>query len=216
MSITKDQVKSQPLVSATLSIINIVVFLVCRFTGERLYLLGAQNVPAVLLNHEYGRIIWAMFLHSDQYHLFNNVIILFFLGTMIEKEVGHVRYTVFYFLSGICGNLLSLFVKTLSADWSSSIGASGAVFGLVGVLLGLVLFSRRHLPNVTPARVLLMIALSLYSGFTGSNIDNPAHIGGLIAGFLLGSASCLAERVRYGKKRKNGKGDFNGSGSDKM
>lgn len=185
-----------PIISAALVIINIAVYLICAIAGELLYSSGRLSVVEVVYQKEYGRIIWSMFLHSGINHIFNNMMILFFLGAMIEQEIGHIRYAIFYFLSGIGGNLLSLFFKTLSNDWSASIGASGAVFGLDGVLLSLVLFSGRRMSNVTPVRVILMIAYSLYSGFTGQNIDNAAHIGGLLTGFLAGTMMCIIDRRR--------------------
>lgn len=153
----------------------------------------------VLVVGEYPRIIWSMFLHGSISHIFNNMVILFFLGAMIEKEVGHIRYTMLYFLSGIGGNLLSLFWKVRTGDPSGSIGASGAVFGLDGVMLSMVLFYDRKLENATPLRVMLMIVYSLYSGFTGQNIDNAAHVGGLLTGFAAGTAVCLAHRWRLGR-----------------
>lgn len=140
-----------------------------------------------------------MFLHSGINHLFNNMLILFFLGSMIEKEVGHIRYGVLYFLSGIGGNLLSLYSRALHGDPTASLGASGAVFGLDGVLLAMVLFSGRKMENVTPVRVLLMIVYSLYSGFTGRNIDNAAHVGGLLTGFMAAGIMCLF--MRRGQRR---------------
>ena len=129
-----------------------------------------------------------------------NMIILFFLGAMIEKEVGHFVYAGFYFLSGIGGNLISLIWKVICLEPASSIGASGAVFGLDGVLLALVLFAGRRMENVTTGRVVLMIAYSLYSGFTGNNIDNAAHLGGLLTGFLLGLLKCMFDKIQ--EKRK--------------
>lgn len=189
--------KEKPIVSASLVMINIIVFIICTFTGDLLYNMGELGTRTVLVEKEYGRIIWAMFLHGDINHIFNNMLILFFLGAMIEKEIGHIRYAVFYFLSGIGGNLLSLWAKMLQGKMTVSIGASGAVFGLDGVLLALVLFSGRRMENVTPARVMLMIACSLYSGFTGRNIDNAAHLGGLLTGFILGTVMCLARRGKY-------------------
>lgn len=132
--------KSQPVVSAALVAVNAVVFVLCEFTGELLYNAGKLDIISVLVRGEYGRILWSMFLHSGIDHLFNNMLILFFLGSMIEKEVGHIRYAVLYFLSGIGGNLLSLLSRALHADLSASLGASGAVFGLDGVLLAMVLF----------------------------------------------------------------------------
>lgn len=186
--------KELPIVSGALVIVNTVVFIICLFTGSRLYSLGGLDAFSVLVRGEYGRIIWAMFLHSGTAHLFNNMMILFFMGAMIEKEVGHICYALLYFLSGIGGNLLSLFGKIMNNDMSVSIGASGAVFGLDGVLLAMVLFCGRKMVNVTPGRVLAMIILSLYSGFSGSNIDNAAHVGGLLTGFLGGCVVCILQR----------------------
>ena len=188
--------KSQPVVSAALVAVNAVVFVLCEFTGELLYNAGKLDIISVLVRGEYGRILWSMFLHSGIDHLFNNMLILFFLGSMIEKEVGHIRYAVLYFLSGIGGNLLSLLYRALHADLSASLGASGAVFGLDGVLLAMVLFSGRKMENVTPVRVLLMIVYSLYSGYTGRNIDNAAHVGGLLTGFGAACIMCIFMRRR--------------------
>lgn len=193
--------KEQPLVSATLVFINIVIFIICTFTGDLLYNIGELGIWGVLVQKEYGRILWAMFLHADINHIFNNMLILFFLGAMIEKEIGHIRYTFCFFLSGICGNLLSLLVKVMTYDPAVSIGASGAVFGLNGVLLALVFFGGRRMADVTPVRVVLMIIYSLYSGFTAQNVDNAAHVGGLVAGLVLGIIICITDRR---KAKKNG------------
>lgn len=186
-----------PIVSGALVAVNVVVYVLCMFPGSRLYALGSLNVTGVLVNREYGRILWAAFLHGDMQHLFHNMLILFFLGAMIEKETGHLCYALLYFLSGIGGNLMSLFAKVMENTNAYSIGASGAVFGLDGVLLAMVLFAGRKMPRVTPGRVMAMIALSLYSGFSGHNIDNAAHVGGLLTGFLSGCVVCILQRRRH-------------------
>ncbi len=191
--------KDVPIISATLVAINVIIFIICTFTGNLLYNMGELGIENILLRKEYERIVYAMFLHSDINHIFNNMVILFFLGAMIEKEVGHMRYALLYFLSGIGGNLISLIWKFITFEPACSIGASGAVFGLDGVLLAMVLFSGRKMENVTPGRVFLMIAYSLYSGFTGHNIDNAAHLGGLVTGFLLGFVICIIDKIRYKK-----------------
>lgn len=188
--------KELPIVSGTLVAVNIIVYILGMFPGSRLYALGNLNAIDVLVHREYGRIIWSMFLHGDMQHLFNNMLILFFLGAMIEKEAGHLCYAFLYFISGIGGNLLSLFVKVMENEGAHSIGASGAVFGLDGVLLAMVLLADRKMPRVTPGRVMAMIVLSLYSGFSGHNIDNAAHVGGLIIGFLSGCVVCILQRRR--------------------
>ena len=187
-------IKSQPIISAALVAINVIVYILCNFSGDLLYNAGMLDVYHVLMKKEYGRILWAMFLHSGMPHLFNNMLILFFMGAMIEKEVGHIRYMLLYFLSGIGGNLISLWAKVMNNEMAASLGASGAIFGLDGVLLAMVLFSGREMENVTMPRVLLMIAYSLYSGFTGGNIDNAAHVGGLLTGFLAAGIMCILQR----------------------
>ncbi len=192
--------RGQPIVSILLVAVNVAVFLVCTFTGDLLYDRGRLDVYGVLVQKEYGRVVWALFLHSGISHLFNNMLLLFFLGAMIEKEVGHLWYTLLYFVSGIGGSLVSLLEKTMNYDYSGSIGASGAIFGLDGVLLAMVLFSGKKMENVSAPRVLLMIAYSLYSGYTGVNIDNAAHVSGLITGFLAAAVLCILQRWRRGKK----------------
>lgn len=195
--------KQQPIVSAALVIVNVVVFIICDFFVSRLYELGMLDVYHVLVKGEYGRFLWSMFLHADINHLFSNMLILFFLGSMIEKEIGHICYGILYFLSGIGAGLLSVFYKLMTYSSAPSLGASGAVFGLDGVLLAMVFLWHERLPNVTTTRVVLMIVLSLYSGFTGGNIDNAAHIGGLLVGFLGGCAVCLIQRRKYRKTIEN-------------
>ncbi|MBO5282417.1 MAG: rhomboid family intramembrane serine protease [Lachnospiraceae bacterium] len=195
MDINIRKLKELPFISVTLVAANVVIFLLCQLPGNRLYDRGCLSAYEIIAHGEYARIIWSMFLHADVNHLFSNMIILLFMGAMIEKEIGHIPYTVIYLASGIGGNLLSLADKVLNNDWAASLGASGAIFGLDGLLLALVLFSRRKMNNVTPARVVLMICLSLYSGFTGGNVDNLAHIGGLLVGFVLGMILCIGKRI---------------------
>lgn len=189
-----------PFVSAMLVAANVGIYILCQLPGNALYERGCLSAVEIIVNEEYGRIFWAMFLHADTSHLFSNMIILLFMGAMIEKEIGHFSFAVIYLVSGIGGNLLSLMGKIVSNDWAVSLGASGAIFGLDGLLLALVLISKRRMENVTLKRVILMICLSLYSGFTGGNVDNLAHVGGLLVGFLLGAI--LAVYIRISDKIK--------------
>ena len=194
------RLKGLPIVSALLVGINLVVFLGEYLTQDALVNSGGLQRTAIMEYHQYGRLVWAMFLHSDISHLFNNMIILFFLGSMLEKEVGHLWFTGIYFLSGIGGNLVSLAVKVLEQSDVPSIGASGAVFGLDGLLLALVLFSQSFRNTATPTRVILMIVLSLYNGFTGQNIDNAAHVGGLVVGLAAGMVCVFFRKLSGGKR----------------
>ena len=192
------QLKNLPFVSVVLVIINVIIFLICTFTGNLLYNMGSVSAWD-LMHEEFYRLVTSMFLHADAHHLVNNMLILFGIGYMIETELGHVRFGVYYMISGLCGNLLSAWMEIVHGEFISSIGASGAVFGLDGVLLALVLFSGKKISNVTLPRLLFMIGYSLYSGFTAENINNAAHIGGLLAGFVLASLFCAIRRIRGGR-----------------
>jgi len=190
--------KEVPFVSIAFVATNVIVFLITQFVDGSLFEAGALNVEGVLINKQYGRFLWSMFLHAGIEHLFNNMVMLYFMGTMIEKEIGHLPYGVIYFLSGLGGGLLSLYMKLMLGNPAGSVGASGAIFGLDGLLLAMVLFYRRPMPMVTPLRVCLMIALSLYAGLTSGNIDNAAHFGGLLVGLILGALFCLIKRYSKG------------------
>lgn len=189
-----------PIVSGILVAANVIVYLICTFTGNLLYNIGELDAAAVLLSREYGRIIYSMFLHAGIDHLFNNMVILFFLGAMIEKVTGHIQLLLIYLLSGIGANICSLLYKVMTMDSMTSVGASGAIFGLDGVLLAWILLDRQAMPDVTPRRVLLMIVLSLYSGFTAHNIDNAAHVGGLLTGFAAGALLCALRRRKRNRE----------------
>lgn len=180
---------------------NVVVYFLCMATDGELYQAGMLDVAGVIGRKEYGRILWAMFLHAGTNHLLNNMLILLFMGSMIEKEIGHISYGVLYFLSGVGGNLLSLAMRVRNRDMTASLGASGALFGMDGVLLAIVILSDRKMESVTPMRVLLMILLSLYSGFTGGSVDNAAHVGGLLVGFLAGGVMCMVQNRK--DRRRN-------------
>lgn len=191
--------KNIPIVSVFLVAINVVLFFISLMPGNMLWEKGLLGVYEVLEKGEFGRMIYSMFLHSDLEHLFNNMLILLFLGAMLEKEVGHVLLLIVYIFSGLAGNVLSVSVQIIQADMHYSLGASGAVFGLDGLLLAIVLFAGKRFPDITPQRIIMMLLLSLYNGVMSSGVDNAAHVGGLIAGFLSGTIICF---ILYRKDRR--------------
>ncbi len=191
-----------PFISIGLVCINVIVYMADGLSGDIFFQKGNLNLYDVLVNQEYGRVLWAMFLHADLNHLFNNMVILLFMGNMLESVVGHISFGSIYIFSGLCGNVCSMIYKYLNDRMSLSIGASGAVFGMDGLLLALVLFSGRRISVITPARVLIMVVLSLYNGFMSSNIDNAAHMGGLISGFILGCLFCIVQHIKYNMNEK--------------
>ncbi len=189
-----------PWCSAILVAVNLVCFLLSCLLGDALYQWGGLSMPGVINGGEYYRIFTAMFLHSGMHHIFNNMVILFFLGAMLEQEIGHLFMGAIYLLSGLGGNLLSLAYKWTQQSSVLSVGASGAIFGMNGLLLAMVLLWPRSLKDVSLPRVLFMVVYSLYSGFSGGSIDNAAHFGGFFTGLILGILLCIYKRIQYIRK----------------
>jgi len=184
--IDNEQAKQEkPIVSIVLVALNIIVFLVCTFTGVLLYNIGALSGPLVIKYGQYYRMITAMFLHADIDHLVGNMIFLYFLGAMMEKELGHIRYGILFLVSGLCGGLLSMGFEYYSGNFIGSIGASGAIFGVLGGVLFIVIKNKGKWESITLTRLIFVIAYSLYYGFTATNVDNAAHVGGLLSGIII-------------------------------
>lgn len=176
--------------TVALIVINVAVFFILSLFGnteDAMFMLehGAMFEPLITQDHEYYRIITSMFLHFGIEHLLNNMVILGALGWNLELETGKIRFLIIYLVSGIGGNLLSLYLGVSSAEYAVSAGASGAIFGLMGALLYVAARNRGRMGRISGKGVLFMIALSLYFGITSSGVDNAAHIGGLLCGFIL-------------------------------
>lgn len=191
-----------------LAAINVIVFFILTSQGmteDGLFLLehGAMYVPRIMEDEDYYRLFSSMFLHFGFEHLMNNMVTLVLLGWNLEIEIGKFKFLVIYILSGLGGNFLSAWYELWTADYSISAGASGAIFGVIGALLYVAMRNRGRIGDISGRGIVFMIILSLYYGFTSSGVDNLAHIGGLITGFVLGI-------LLYWKR--NGKGGTNSQG----
>lgn len=142
-------------------------------------------VPYILEQGEYSRLLTSMFLHFGFRHLINNMFILLVVGSNLEPEMGTVRFLITYMVSGLAGNLLSGFLDYRVGEYTVSAGASGAIFGLIGALLYVVIRNRGNVRNISGRGMVIMAVLSLYFGFASTGVDNAAHVGGLASGFLL-------------------------------
>lgn len=183
-------IKKKPVITIGIIAINVLVFVWLSFFGmteDAGYMLehGAMFVPFVLNNHEYYRLITSMFLHFGFSHLMNNMIMLFFLGSILEDEIGSFKYLLLYFMSGLAGNVLSAAMDLKTGEFIVSAGASGAIFGVIGALLIIVAKNHGHLRTLDGRGMVFMVVCSLYHGFTSTGVDNMAHIGGLVVGILL-------------------------------
>ena len=184
--------RRKPIITIIIAAVNIAVFVwlsLFGMTENGAYMLehGAMYLPFVVEYKEYYRMFTSMFLHFGFSHLMNNMMMLFFLGGVLEEELGRFRYVFLYLLSGLGGNILSAFFDWRTGNFAISAGASGAIFGVIGALLFIVIKNRGRLGTLNTRGMVIMVACSLYHGFTSSGIDNMAHIGGLLSGFLTGA-----------------------------
>ena len=171
--------------------VNLLYFLFLTLHGRTEYDMdlmlryGAVYEPLIFQEHQYYRLLTACFMHFGIEHLVNNMLVLFVTGGYLEQALGHVRYLILYLTAGVLANLISCFWNAGLGEAVVSAGASGAVFAVVGGLLWVALRNRGRLGNLTLRQLLIMAVLSFYLGFTEGGVDNAAHLGGLVSGFLL-------------------------------
>ena len=134
---------------------------------------------------ELYRLVTSVFLHGGLIHLICNMYSLYVIGPQLESFFGKIKYTIIFIGSGVIGNLLSM---AFLQDTYVSVGASGAIFGLLGALLYFGYHYRVYLSGVIKSQIIPLIILNLIIGFVGTSINNLAHIGGLIGGVLVSMA----------------------------
>ena len=115
----------------------------------------------------------------------NNMMALVLMGWQLEHELGRAKYVLLYLVSGFAGNLLSLAIELRTEEYAVSARASGAVFGIIGALFYIAIRNHGRVGSVSGKGILFMMAVTLYHGFTNGGINNSAHIGGALAGFVL-------------------------------
>lgn len=176
--------------NTTIIIINVLIYVVVNVlskeNGKEYFMLsGALYWPQVVYEQKFYRLFTYMFLHANTSHLFNNMLVLFFLGDNLERAAGKWKYLIIYFASGIIAGIVSMGYNMFNGYNTISVGASGAIFGVVGAMTNIVIRHKGKLEDISGRQMILFVVFSLYGGLTSQGIDNAAHIGGLIAGFLL-------------------------------
>ena len=169
--------------------INVIVFFAMEFYGDTndgAFMLahGALNPGAVLYQHQWYRLFSCTFMHFGIEHLANNMLLLFLLGQIFERAVGTTRFLGIYLGSGLAGSFLSFFYMCLMGQNNIVAGASGAIFGIIGGMIIVVLCNSGSYSGIGAKRMLFMAAITLYFGFATAGTDNVGHIGGLLAGII--------------------------------
>jgi len=177
-------------VTVSLIIINVLIYAYMILFGQYENMINNFAVygPYIVRYGQYYRLITGAFLHGDILHLLFNCYALYVVGSQIESFMGKAKYMAIYFISALTGSLISILLTK-----TASIGASGAIFGLMGSLLYFGYHYRVYLGTVLKSQIIPLIVINLIIGFSVSGIDNFAHIGGLIGGVL----TTMAVGVKY-------------------
>lgn len=174
----------RPIITYILLGINILVYILMIMFGHDKFILLFGLHPEAVTFGQYYRLFTCMFLHANLLHLLFNMYALYVIGSQIENFFGKGKYLFTYIFSGVIAGLMSmLFTKS----WS--VGASGAIFGLLGALLYFGYHYRMYLGTVIKSQILPIIFINLIIGSSNAGIDNAAHIGGLIGG-VIGAMMC--------------------------
>ena len=171
-----------PYVTYFLIAVNVIFFLVPTIMGSYSDVIMNYCVhgPSVRAG-QYYRLLTGIFLHGSLIHLLLNCYAIYAIGSQIENFLGRVKYAIIYLFAGIIGSLFSI---SFSAG-AGSVGASGAIFGLMGAMLYFGYYYRVYLGNALKSSILPVIIMNLGMGFLLNGVDNFAHIGGLIGGTIM-------------------------------
>ena len=167
--------------------LNVVMYILCVIYPDlvKMFILDGNAVKA-------GKVyllLTSTFLHASILHLGFNMYALYVIGNQVETFIGKTKFLIIYLVSGITASMLSALLTQ-----GYSLGASGAIFGLMGCLLYFGYHYRLYLGSVLLSQIVPVILLNLFLGFSFSGIDNAAHIGGLIGGLFISIALGLSKK----------------------
>lgn len=179
-----------PKATVAVILLNVLVFVVLEILGDTedaafMAAHGALTKEAFIKGH-YECLVTAMFLHFGLMHLLNNMFVLFFIGRYLEQEIGPVWFLIVYIFGGLIGNVVSLLIHGNTTALTVSAGASGCVFAAIGAMGLLALLRQGKLAQLGKQKVILMVFLSVYQGYTTVGVDNAAHVAGLVGGVIFG------------------------------
>ena len=175
-------------------LLNLIVFVFSSLDSSQLLLRYGASVNVLVYNGEMWRLLSSIFLHGGIAHLLLNMYSLYNLGNLTERIFGSTRFVFIYFVSGLFGNLVSTLLTSPNSQ-IFSVGASGAIFGLVGAILYLGMRSPQFFKKVAGTQFLIVVVANLVIGQMTPYIDNLAHIGGMVGGFLASWAIGLSKDI---------------------
>lgn len=191
------------LFTVVLMVANCVVYLFQLRYNVGMVEAGANYWIRIKEDAQYYRLFTSMFLHGSLDHIVGNMMTLFFVGMILEERVGHWRYLVIYIASGILASVTSCFYHMKIGEYVYSIGASGAIFGILGAQVFMTVATRDRRDSSVLVRIGIFGAYMLYQAFrSGDNIDNAAHLGGFVAGTLIAFLFWECEKLNVWRRRR--------------
>jgi rhomboid protease GluP len=193
----KEFIRFYPIVSIIITI-HIILYLltILPFFPNIWFFENFSGVNLYIYEGEYWRLITPTFMHNGFSHMLFNSFSLLLFGPPLEQMLGKGKYLFVYLFSGFIANLATLFLEPLTY---THVGSSGAIFGLFGYYLSIIMFRKHMLTRQNSQIILTLLVLSLVMTFIDRNINITAHLFGLLGGYILGA-------VPYFNKR-----DFKGS-----
>lgn len=185
-----------PKISISIAVINLIVLIACHFTGNLIYNLGAGISSLLGDPKEWYRLITAVFIHEDAYHYFSNMLLLGVVAFNIEDVLKPAKFITAYFVSGIIGNFFELLSACIRGEDIMCFGASGAVFGMVGAYVALLLFKAVGNRYARGIWVVLGLSTMVLAGAFATDIAEVAHIVGLLSGLLITVIFCLFTKIK--------------------
>lgn len=171
-------------VTPVLVLINIFVYIACVYVYQPTEL--AVNVYGISEKRQYYRFLTSMFTHFGITHIFGNMVILIALGARIENIIGRLNYAIIYIVTGLAAAFASYINFFYNDIHAYSAGASGAIFGLLGVLVVIAIYNKGRVRDLSLVNMLILFILTLADGLMSEGVDNVAHAAGFIAGILAG------------------------------
>lgn len=191
--------KKDPIITKILITINIVIFILQLVLGWDVVANFGANYAPFVKSGKFYVLFTSMFIHGNLIHLLFNMYALYIIGPQVESFYGKIKYLAIYFGSGILGALLSdIFLQN-----SISVGASGAIFGLLSSIVYFGYHYRAYLDTVIRSQIMPLIIFNIFLGIVIPNIDTFCHIGGLIGGVLV-SMACGIKYKSSKSERING------------
>ena len=179
-----------PYITISLIVINFIVFIAMEIAGSTEsvdYMLkyGALSYDKVMIHKEYYRLFTSFFMHFGFEHIVNNMLVLGVTGYYLENILKKHTFIILYMTAGLFSGAVSMFYYHIMEEYTVSAGASGAIYGLIGGMIFLIVTDRRLFRAIGIPRMIIFFVLIFYNGYRNSTVDVVAHVAGFVFGFII-------------------------------